>query len=369
MAGHRVLVPACGGSSPPSPIARGSGGHFIGIRHVRGMDVRDVHWLAGLLEGEGYFGLVKNRDRWVAHLSLSMTDEDVVARAADLIGVSVGRTAARRVGWRATYRVAAKGSRALEIMRLVHPLCGERRTTRIDDVLARHEQRTPPSKLTVEDVRQIRRRLASGAETQTALADAFGVTRRVIRLVRDGIRREEPGRRPIGPFEVEGVADQRLLNLAWLAGLLEGEGSFMLPPPSAPRSPLVVLQMTDRDVVERAASLIGVSCYAMPLRNPNHRPVFMARARGLRAVSVMTAITDQMGQRRSERIAEAVASYCPQKPSQKLTVEQAREVARRRRAGDDSGRLATEFQVSRRTVNRIAQGLRNLSDVELIRVG
>ena len=42
------------------------------------------------------------------------------------------------------------------------------------------------------------------------------------------------------------------LDLAWLGGLLEGEGSFML----RNGSPVIALQTTDRDVLHRAASLM-----------------------------------------------------------------------------------------------------------------
>jgi hypothetical protein len=43
-------------------------------------------------------------------------------------------------------------------------------------------------------------------------------------------------------------------DLHWLAGLLEGEGTFIAGPPSAPRSPAVQVAMVDRDIVERAGS-------------------------------------------------------------------------------------------------------------------
>ena len=45
-------------------------------------------------------------------------------------------------------------------------------------------------------------------------------------------------------------------DLHWLAGLLEGEGTFMAGPPSAPRTPAVQLSMVDRDVAERFGTSI-----------------------------------------------------------------------------------------------------------------
>src|SRR4051812_29292397 len=46
-------------------------------------------------------------------------------------------------------------------------------------------------------------------------------------------------------------------DLHWLAGLLEGEGSFIAGPPSAPRSPIVQATMVDRDIIDRAGALLG----------------------------------------------------------------------------------------------------------------
>ena len=44
--------------------------------------------------------------------------------------------------------------------------------------------------------------------------------------------------------------------LYWLAGILEGEGTFMRGTPSSPNSPIARICMTDRDTVTRAALLL-----------------------------------------------------------------------------------------------------------------
>ena len=54
--------------------------------------------------------------------------------------------------------------------------------------------------------------------------------------------------RPVEPPEIEDH------DLHWLAGLLEGEGTFLKGPPSAPRAPAVQLSMADRDVPNRSAT-------------------------------------------------------------------------------------------------------------------
>ena len=45
----------------------------------------------------------------------------------------------------------------------------------------------------------------------------------------------------------------------WLAGLLEGEGSFMPGPPSRPNCPIIACEMSDKDVIDRVADLFGVT--------------------------------------------------------------------------------------------------------------
>ena len=58
-------------------------------------------------------------------------------------------------------------------------------------------------------------------------------------------------------------------DLYWLAGLLEGEGSFMRGPPSRPNMPAIAIQMTDEDVIQRVAQLWAV-CYTAPARRASN---------------------------------------------------------------------------------------------------
>ena len=58
-------------------------------------------------------------------------------------------------------------------------------------------------------------------------------------------------------------------ELYWLAGLLEGEGSFMRGAPSRPNTPMVSLSMTDEDVVARVGRMLGVSYYPDKTKRKN----------------------------------------------------------------------------------------------------
>jgi hypothetical protein len=102
------------------------------------ISTRDIMWLAGLLEGEGCF-------RWnvdTAHISLRMSDRDVVERAHRLLGATQGivvQEPERKPGInskRTMYRVQICGKRAMGWMMTLYPLMGERRRAKIRDVIA-----------------------------------------------------------------------------------------------------------------------------------------------------------------------------------------------------------------------------------------
>lgn len=89
----------------------------------------------------------------------------------------------------------------------------------------------------------------------------------------------------------------------WLAGLLEGEGTFDL---SKGRYPRIRLAMTDRDVVGRAATLMDTSIRLSLKRAPS-APTWHSEVSGPRAEAIMREILPFMGTRRSQRIAEVLA--------------------------------------------------------------
>lgn len=147
--------------------------------------------------------------------------------------------------------------------------------------------------------------------------------------------------------------------IAWLAGLLEGEGSFKKPAPSAPHLPIVTVQMTDEDVIARAARLVGVGYCSVIPKNPRHQPTFVMSAKETRARDLMLALRPLMGQRRRGQIDQAVAaSPWRRGDGPKLTLAQAREVKTQFAAGEAAVDLAAEFGISKWLVYRIKEGKR-----------
>jgi hypothetical protein len=99
----------------------------------------EAAWLAGLLEGEGCFGLqhVGNPKRRNAiRVSVKMCDEDVVQMAACLMDAKVrARKDNRKDEFNDTYECSVSGRKAEDVMLAVRPYMGQRRSAKIDELL------------------------------------------------------------------------------------------------------------------------------------------------------------------------------------------------------------------------------------------
>ena len=93
-------------------------------------------------------------------------------------------------------------------------------------------------------------------------------------------------------------------DLYWLAGLLEGEGSFTQLS-KEPGVPVISLGMTDEDIVARAANLMKVSYHTIPLPSGKSRYQFMIKGRP-RAGRIMSTLYPLMGERRKTQIVAAL---------------------------------------------------------------
>ncbi len=93
-------------------------------------------------------------------------------------------------------------------------------------------------------------------------------------------------------------------ELAWLAGLLEGEGHFSM----AGGSPAVVLLMTDKDVVKRVSALFSSKVYPVKDNRPNTKQAWRTIAYGDKAINIMQLVRPHMGERRGSKIDEVLRS-------------------------------------------------------------
>lgn len=96
------------------------------------------------------------------------------------------------------------------------------------------------------------------------------------------------------------VADRE--DLLWLTGILEGEGCFDA---HRGRYPRIRLEMVDRDVVGRAATLMGANV-RLTLHPAPRKATWHAEIQGERAAELMRQVLPLMGARRSAKIAEVL---------------------------------------------------------------
>lgn len=104
-----------------------------------------------------------------------------------------------------------------------------------------------------------------------------------------------------------------LSPLYWLAGILEGEGTFISGPPSQPNSPVARICMTDRDIVARAAVLLERAVTPVRAREPHYKPPYVTQIKGLEAVGLMRAMRPVLGPDRQHQIDRVLKGWAPRR--------------------------------------------------------
>lgn len=97
-------------------------------------------------------------------------------------------------------------------------------------------------------------------------------------------------------------------DIVWVCGLLEGEGTFLYNKQSIP---MIQVGMTDKDVVERVARILGTKAMGpyRPTPNPKHKSRYVATVSGKRAIGWMMTLLPMLGERRRARVLEHIASW------------------------------------------------------------
>lgn len=267
-------------------------------------------WLTGVLEAEGTFLRPIPSEPRLPIVTCQMTDRDVIERVATLFGTTV--TSLERGDRRTIYATRVKGSRAVRLMRDLAPRMGRHRRRAIASALSCYEP--PARKLSFESAEAIRERHRHG-DSISNLARASGVARASIRGVLNGsihrVAEPRPWRQThvprLGPSNIADVLSA--CELHWLAGWLEGEGSFQRPPPSDPRRARILGSTCDADVAHEGGRLLQTE----PLLSHDERdrglgwsPRWRLLKRGGFAVEVMTALRPLMGSRRQAQISAAL---------------------------------------------------------------
>ena len=95
------------------------------------MNDADLMWLVGILEGEGCFDAQRAK---YPRIRLGMKDRDVVGRVATLMGTRV-RVSLKPAPFAPMFHTEVQGERAAELMRLIFPHMGARRSSKIAEIL------------------------------------------------------------------------------------------------------------------------------------------------------------------------------------------------------------------------------------------
>jgi hypothetical protein len=271
-------------------------------------------WMAGLLEGEGYFFFNSSKRMGVR---LVMTDQDVVKRFGARWAVPVRTLAKREDHQKTPFSATLPGPKAAQCMRLVLPYMGLRRAQTIRECLTAYEGRFGTkgrarvghsAKLTDEELTRAWQGRELGCSfrefcAQYTLTNRTSVKARLTRLGFLGKSSSMTVESAPLPDPVRIAEQSPAVQGAWLAGLLEGEGTFRC----RGGCPRIALEMTDEDVVATYASIVGAAYQRRLPTEARHKVSYICSAYGDRATLILKAVLPHMGERRSARIQEHLA--------------------------------------------------------------
>ncbi len=230
------------------------------------MDELVFHWLVGILEGEATFVAASPSAPGRPLVRLVMTDRDIVERVAAIFGRAVVPLSPRRENYKIAYATVIKGAGAVAVMGLVRPHMGPTRTAQIARAMASARVRT--------------RRPARG---QLVLGTQLDASR---------------------------CGDA--CDVAWLAGLLEGEGCFSITRSDDLAYPVISLHMCDEAVVRRAARILAATgVWSRKPRDERWRTTYVTSVSGQAGFNWMSRLRPLMGERRRAAIDRALAAYHP----------------------------------------------------------
>jgi len=152
-------------------------------------DPKILSWLAGLFEGEASFSYGVATEPNSPRIFINMTDEDVIAQVAALFNHSYTPVIPKNEHWNITYRFTLRGIRAAQLLQQIYPIMGLRRQQQIDRALSNYiinpQQNITTPKVTAEQVRAIKTRLAAG-ETAKSIARDFPISHYAVWDIRSG---------------------------------------------------------------------------------------------------------------------------------------------------------------------------------------
>jgi hypothetical protein len=208
-----------------------------------------------------------------------MTDRDVVEHVAKLIGRAVVQLRQRKPHHKLPYATTIKGAPATRVMYAVRPFLCKTRRLQIDRAISTWRSRRGSQHRPRKDAGDAPSRVPSEIALLGLLTP---------------------------PTESRAARDQ-----AWLAGVLEGEGSFLSKRRARNSYPVIKVEMCDLEVIEHVAVILNARVWVEGPREEGWRPTYIAQIAGQHAADWMSQLRPYMGLRRTAAIDAALASYQP----------------------------------------------------------
>lgn len=98
------------------------------------MSIKDIAWLAGLLEGEGYF-CISGRKSIRLMIAIRMTDLDIIRKVSKLFNCQIQFKRKASSKWKAVYCAEAYGDKAISWAMTIYSLMGDRRKAKIREMI------------------------------------------------------------------------------------------------------------------------------------------------------------------------------------------------------------------------------------------
>jgi hypothetical protein len=136
------------------------------------MDIKNIYWIAGILEGEGCFNYYN-----APRIFLKMTDKDTVERARNITGADAVVREQDRIGLKRSYILAINSHYAVGWMMTLYSIMSARRKEQIKQVLSEWRNAKAHNGFTI----------ATGEALITAIARKYMVPRHKAKImVRSG---------------------------------------------------------------------------------------------------------------------------------------------------------------------------------------
>jgi len=101
--------------------------------------MKDLYWLAGMMEGEGSFYLAGKKNQktpnYYPELTVQTTDYDVAMRISNIMCNRLTKVKPYNYSRKQSYKVRLSSTRAIQWMMTLYPLLGNRRQEKIREII------------------------------------------------------------------------------------------------------------------------------------------------------------------------------------------------------------------------------------------